>query len=100
MVETDEWVGVPDALMLDGSPSPAAIAPSGWLAVELDQYFSDPSSLSDPALVDAIVGFERLAAWAQARQARLIADLSARRASPDALTDWASEEVATALHQS
>ncbi len=82
MVETDEWVGVPDALMLDGSPSPAAITPSGWLAVELDQYFSDPSALSDPALVDAIVGYERLAAWAQARQARLIAELAARRAEP------------------
>ena len=57
MVDTDEWVGVPDALLLDGSPSPAAVAPSGWLAVELDQYFSDPASLSDPALVDAIVGY-------------------------------------------
>ncbi len=86
--------------MLDESPSPAAVAPSGWLGVELDQYFSDPSSLSDPALVDAIVGFERLAAWAQARQARLIAALAERRASPDALIDWACEEVATALHQS
>jgi hypothetical protein len=100
MVETLEWTGVPDALLLDGDPSPAAITPSGWLAVELDLYFSDPSALADPALVDAIVGFERLAAWAQARQARLIASLAARRAEPGALTDWASEEVATALHQS
>ena len=100
MVETDEWVGVPDALMLDGSPSPATITPSGWLGVELDQYFSDPSALSDPALVDAIVGFERLAAWAQARQARLIAELAARRAEPGSVTDWAADEVATALHQS
>ena len=100
MFEVDEWVEVPSSLLLDGSPSPAAMAPSGWSAVELDQYFSDPSSLSDAALVDAIVGFERLAAWAQARQARLIAALAARRASLDALTDWVSEEVATALHQS
>jgi len=100
MVDVEEWIGVPDSLLLDGSPSPAAIAPSGWLAVELDQYFSDPDSLGDPALVDAIVGFERLAAWAQARQARLIASLASRRAEPGSVTDWASEEVATALHQS
>jgi hypothetical protein len=53
MVEVDEWVEVPSSMLLDGSPSSAAIAPSGWLAVELDQYFSDPASLSDPALVDA-----------------------------------------------
>jgi hypothetical protein len=62
MSDVDEWVGVPDPLLLGGSPSPAAIAPSGWLAVELDQYFSEPDSLSDRALVDAIVGYERLAA--------------------------------------
>ena len=77
-------------------PSPR---PGGW-RVELDQYFSDPSSLSDPALVDAIVGYERLAAWAQARQARLIAELASRRAEPGSVTDWAADEVATALHQS
>ncbi len=100
MSDVDEWVGVPDTLLLDGSPSPAAIAPSGWLAVELDQYFSEPDSLSDPALVDAIVGYERLAAWAQARQARLIASLAERRAEPGSVTDWAADEVATALHQS
>jgi hypothetical protein len=100
MVDIDEWVGVPDALLLDADPSPAAVTPSGWLAVELDQYFSNPSALPDPALVDAIVGFERVVAWAQARQARLIASLAARRAEPGSLTDWASEEVATALHQS
>jgi len=100
MVDVDEWVEAPSSLLLDGSPSPAAVLPSGWLAVELDQYFSDPSSLSDPALVDAIVGFERLVVWGQACQARLIASLAARRAEPGSVTDWAAEEVATALHQS
>src|SRR3954449_3709196 len=91
---------VPSSLLLDGSPSPAAITPSGWLALELDQYFSEPESLSDPALVDAIVGYERLAAWAQARQARLIASLAERRAEPGSGTDGAPDEVGTALHQS
>jgi len=100
MSDVDELGGVPDALLLDDSPSPAAIAPSGWLAVELDQYFSDPAELADPALVDAIVGFERLVGWAQARQARLIAALAERRAETGSVTDWAAEEVATALHQS
>jgi hypothetical protein len=99
-VEVDEWVDVPSSLLLDGSPSPAATVPSGWLAVELDQYFSDPSALSDAALVDSIVGFERIAAWALARQARLMAALVERRAEPGSLTDWASDEVATALRQS
>jgi hypothetical protein len=61
-VEVDEWTGVPDTLLLDGAPSPAATTPSGWLAVELDQYFSDPDVLDDPALLDGIVGFERIAA--------------------------------------
>jgi hypothetical protein len=100
MVDIDEWVEVPSSLLLGDDPSPAAVTPSGWSAVELDQYFSDPSALSDPALVEAIVGFERLVAWAQARQARLIASLAERRVEPGSLTDWASEEVATALHQS
>ncbi len=100
MVDTSEWVEVPDSLCLDGGPSPAAVSPSGWLAVELDQYFSEPAALSDPALIDAIVGFERLAAWAQARHARLIAELAARRAEPGSVTDWAADEVATALHLS
>ena len=50
--------------------------------------------------MDAIVGYEHLAAWAQARQARLIAALASRRAGPGSLTDWAADEVATALHQS
>ena len=100
MSDVDEWVGVPDTLLLGDDPSPAAIAPSGWLAVELDQYFSEPDSLSDPALIDAIVGYERLAAWAQARQARLIAALASRRAEPGSVTDWAADEVATALHRS
>jgi len=100
MFETLEWTGVPDTVLLDGDPSPAAVTPSGWLAVELDQYFSDPALLSDPALVDAIVGFERLVGWAQARQARLIASLAERRAEPGSVTDWAADEVGTVLHQS
>ncbi|MGI5132772.1 DUF222 domain-containing protein [Pseudonocardia sp. CA-107938] len=100
MVDIEECVGVPDSLLLDGSPSPAAVQPSGWLALELDQYFADPSTLDDPALIDALVGYERLAAWAQARQARLIAELAERRAEPGAVTDWAADEVGTALHLS
>ncbi|MGI5128964.1 DUF222 domain-containing protein [Pseudonocardia sp. CA-107938] len=100
MVDAEEWVGVPDSLLLDGSPSPAAVQPSGWLALELDQYFADPSTLDDPALIDALVGYERVVAWAQARQARLIAELSARRAEPGGVTDWAADEVGTALHLS
>ena len=50
--------------------------------------------------MDAIVGFERIAAWAQARQSRLIASLAQRRAEPGSVTDWAADEIGTALHLS
>ncbi len=41
--------------------------PSGWLALELDHGTVDPVRLSDAELIDTVVGFERVAAWAGAR---------------------------------
>jgi fructokinase len=54
-------------------------APSGWLALELDSGTADPAVLSDASLIEGIVGFERVASWAAARQARLLAELGRRR---------------------
>ena len=57
----------------------ADCAPSGWSAVDLDAGTTDVAVLSDSAVIDAIVGFDRLGSWASARQARLLAELVARR---------------------
>ena len=56
-------------------------APSGWLALELDQSTAEAGRLSDHDLIEGIVGLERVASWAQARQARLLAEFAARRPS-------------------
>src|SRR5690606_11851998 len=84
---------LPEDLLVDAMPSPAVAYPCGWVAVELDQFFSDPDLLSDATLAEGIVGFERLAAWALARQARLVAALVERRREPGEITDWASDEL-------
>ena len=53
--------------------------PSGWLALDLDSATADPGRLPDDTLIEAMVGFDRLASWAAARQARLLAELARRR---------------------
>ena len=72
----DEGSGVPE-------PAPAHEQPSGWAAFELDTDTTDPSRLSDAQLIDAMVGCERTTAWAEARQARLLAEFAKRRPSDD-----------------
>ena len=57
----------------------ADCVPSGWAAVDLDAGTADEAALSDATLLDAIVGFDRVASWAAARQARLLAELARRR---------------------
>ena len=59
--------------------SVSACAPSGWLALELDQATADPARLSDSDLIDTIVGFDRVSSWALARQAQLLAEFTRRR---------------------
>jgi hypothetical protein len=63
--------------------------------------------LSDAQLIDAMVGFERLAGWAQARQARVLAEFARRRPGDDptmlatdkpcAMSTFAPDEVGLAL---
>ncbi len=54
-------------------------APSGWLALDLDAATADPAAIDDHTLIEAIIGFDRITSWAQARQARLLAELARRR---------------------
>ena len=81
-------------------------APSGWLALDLDIATADPAQLTDHTLIEAIVGFDRLASWAAARQARLLAELARRRPTDQAPysarwagvgSEYAPDEVGVAL---
>src|SRR3954453_23954922 len=81
----DDWTAgsfaADDLLPPDDLPEPnfADYAPSGWLGLELDTGTTEPAVLSDESLVEAIVGFDRMTSWAaarQARQARLLAELT------------------------
>lgn len=82
--------------------------PSGWAALEIDCATVDPAQLTDAELVDAAVVLERVAAWAQARQARVLAEFARRRPADPAeavqsdtasvLSPYAADEVGLALH--
>ena len=107
----DDGGWVPDAVpdwLTDGAPprSYGNTEPSGWLALELDDGTADPAELTDDVLVEAIVGFDRLASWAAARQARLLVELAARRpadAAPHTArnacvgSEFAPDEIGVAL---
>ena len=93
----------------DGPPAltHGTCPPSGWLALELDTGTDDPGRLTDADLIEGIVGFDRVASWAAARQARLLVEL-ARRRPADAVahsartagvaSEYAPDEVGVALH--
>ena len=82
--------------------------PSGFLALELDTGTEDTAWLDDTTLIEAIIGFDRIASWAAARQARLLAELARRRPrDPVPNQDrtsvgstFAPDEVGVALHLS
>ncbi|WP_343943790.1 HNH endonuclease, partial [Pseudonocardia zijingensis] len=116
-MELDELLGPPGT----AEPEPRVrLSPDEWpwgsavpgedTAIGLDAATAEPGELSDAALLEGIVGFERLAGWAQARQARLLAELARRRPGDDptmAATDkpcsigrFAPDEVGLALHLS
>ena len=104
----DEVPG-PDGLP-EPQPSASACAPSGWLALELEQSTADPARLSDTELIDTIVGFDRIASWASARQAALLAEFARRRPADDSqptrsdvpsrCSEFAPDEIALALRLS
>ena len=92
---------------------PASVAdqvPSGWLALDLDVGSADPGELTDAQLIDAAIGWDRIASWASARQARVLAEFSRRRPgdepqaamcpTPAVGSRWAPDEVGLALRLS
>jgi hypothetical protein len=97
-----EWeTGDPTALI----PTMANTAPSGLFALELDTALrGNLNDVTAADLVDAAIGFERLAAWAAAQQARVLAEFD-RRPTDDTLAPtttrepraFAADEVALAL---
>lgn len=98
--------GPPEA----AQPPVSACTPSGWLALELDQGCADPAALSDGELIDAVIGFDRVASWVLARQAVLLAEFARRRPedhplaansdTPSRCSEFAPDEVALALRLS
>jgi hypothetical protein len=85
--------------------------PSGWLALELDSAVAVPGGLDDADLVEAMIAFERVASWAAARQARVLAEFARRRPSRDdpsaarssvasVASEFAPDEVGLALRSS
>jgi uncharacterized protein DUF222 len=113
-MELDELLGPPGSI----DPEPRArLAPDEWpwgcavpseeTAIGLDAATAEPGALSDAGLVEAIVGFERLTGWAQARQARLLAEFARRRPGDDptmvatdkpcSISRFAPDEVGLAL---
>jgi hypothetical protein len=85
--------------------------PSGWLALELDSSTVVSSTVDDADLVEAIIAFERVASWAAARQARVLAEFARRRPASDdpsaarsavasVASEFAPDEVGLALRLS
>jgi hypothetical protein len=80
-----------------GADVPIPGCPTGaGLAIMLAGF--DNTQVPDAGIVDRIVGFERLLAWAAAGQARALAELTTRRTAHDVNElPYAVEEVALAL---
>jgi hypothetical protein len=99
----------PDQLLVDPAPW-STWTPSGWLGVELDQAGAVPAALSDIDLIEGVIAFDRMASWAGARQAALLAEFARRRPDdhplaansdiPSRASEFAADEVALALRLS
>ncbi|HEU5006246.1 MAG TPA: DUF222 domain-containing protein [Jatrophihabitantaceae bacterium] len=104
---TDAFAHVPNAWEVRLHPDSAAawtvnVTPGSATAGVLAQL--DPARLSQAGRVDALVGLERLQAWAAALQTRMIAALvdepHAGAPAPKLDRQWAKEDVKTALAES
>jgi hypothetical protein len=103
-----DWVSIERDLRRDEEDRTwGNTAPSGLFALEIDTDTRCEAGLSDAQLIDAMVGFERVAAWAEARQARILAEFARRRPGDDptlvatdkpcAMSTFAPDEVGLAL---
>ncbi len=102
-----------DGMVPDAEPW-SRCQPSGWLGLDLDTRTVDPGRLDDAELIEAIAGFDHLASWAAARQARLLAEFATRRPSiedtsgplprhaeaPSPYSEFAADEIGLALRLS
>ncbi len=108
----EDLLGEDPAELVPPPPTAAGIVPSGGYALELDAATSIPAVLSAAELVDAAVGYERLAAWAVGRQQELLAEFHRRpgdgtvrpaahaphpAAESAARREWAVDEIGLAL---
>jgi hypothetical protein len=88
----------------DGDPAWVGAVPGPALAADLAGV--DPAGLDDDGLVELIAGYDRLACWAQAAQARAIGVFAARRRPVDvedrgkAVSEYAADELSVALRLS
>jgi Domain of unknown function (DUF222) len=102
-----EWVDGPDPLPEPWNRPTSAVRPDGYAALELQSATLNPVGLSDAEVVEAVRAFERVVAWASARQARMLAEFARRRppdradavdrATAGAVSVWAPDEIGLAL---
>ena len=86
-------------------PTMSTTAPSGVFGADLDFATGYPAALADADLVDAAIGDERLAAWAAARQAAVLAEFTRRSGDGSVrppsgavpAREWVDDEIAMAL---
>ena len=102
----------PESVWPEPMPEPwnrpdSAVRPDGYAALELQSATGNPTQLTDAEVIEAIRGYDHVASWAAARQARMLAEFAHRR--PPDRTDvldrvtvgpvsaWAPDEVGLAL---
>ncbi len=102
----------PELLPPEPLPEPwnrpdSAVRPDGYAALELQSATRHPTELTDAEVIEAIRGYDHVASWAAARQARMLAEFAHRR--PPDRTDvvdrvtggpisvWAPDEIGLAL---
>ncbi|TQM14766.1 DUF222 domain-containing protein [Pseudonocardia kunmingensis] len=105
-----QWRGREEWLRFGVERTYGNTEPSALLGMELDVDADSPGSLSDAELIDAVVGFDRVAAWAQARRTEVLAEFARRRPGDDntmvavdkpcGLGRFAPDEVGLALRKS
>ena len=105
----DSWGSVEGGVGPAEPPGLGELPGSGFAALELDWATACAAAMPDGEVLDGIVGWDRVISWAQARQARLLAEFRARRgdtaaaageARPSVASRYAPDEVGVALRLS
>lgn len=103
--------GLDEAVVAE-SPEPwnrpdSTARPDGYAALELQSATLNPTELTDAEVIEAVRGYDHVASWAAARQARMLAEFAHRRppdrsdavdrATVGAVSTWAPDEIGLAL---